>query len=123
MTGAQAMVIKHYDLPTLMSCKIVACLKRSYAKGKTGIEVKGRDYYDLIWFMQKNVIPDRNKIEDSLDKVEQGQYWSLLDERVAKIKTGDLLFDLEPLFVDKNYIRDWCQNFHQFYENFRGNYR
>ena len=42
-----------------------------------------------------------------------------LDKKVAAIKTKDLLIDLEPLFEDHTFIKDWCQNFHGIYLAFK----
>jgi len=42
-----------YDLPTLWTNKIIAFLTRSFFKGKfQTIPFKGRDVYDLYWFLQ-----------------------------------------------------------------------
>lgn len=42
--------IKTYDLPSLFSGKIHALLCRTWKK-----RVKGRDYFDYLWFLSKNV--------------------------------------------------------------------
>ena len=110
-----SMLLKHYDLPTLMAGKIVACLERVFKKGETGIEIKGRDFYDLVWFMQKGIEPNPQKLIDTNPEYRLPGVFSKLDEKVAAIKTKDLLVDLEPLFEDHAFIKDWCQNFHQIY--------
>jgi predicted nucleotidyltransferase component of viral defense system len=42
--------IQHYDLPSLFAGKLHAILCRAYTKG--------RDYYDLIWFLGRKIDPN-----------------------------------------------------------------
>ena len=115
-----SMLIKHYDLPTLMAGKMVACLTRVFEKGKTGVEIKGRDYYDLVWYLQKQVTPNIKKLKDADKKYTLEKAWELLDQKAELISSRDLLVDLEPLFDNQVFIRDWCNNFHQIYKRLRG---
>lgn len=122
VSGNSSTFVKHYPLDVLMSGKISAALDRVYEKGKTGITVKGRDYYDLVWYMQKQVLPNEQKLLDvnagySLDNV-----FDLLDSKVNKIKSADLYLDLEPYFEEKQFIKDWCDNFHDLYFRYRKTY-
>lgn len=111
-----SMLIKHYSLPVMMAGKIGACLDRVFKKGKTGIKIKGRDYYDLIWYMQQKIIPDEAYLRD----LGYGDdVFMKLDEKVKKITPKDLLFDLQPYFVSKNYIERWCEEFWGLYERYR----
>jgi len=122
-TSAQfSMLIKHYDLPTLMAGKMLAALDRAYKKGNTGIEIKGRDYYDLIWYMQKKIIPNGNKILDTNENYSFTKLWNLLDENINKIKFNDLFIDLHTLFDNQDFINDWCSNFHHIYFNLKKEY-
>lgn len=113
------MVITSYPLQTLMTGKILACINRVYLKGKTGITIKGRDYYDLLWYMQKQIIPNEQKLLDSNSEYNLNYVFKLIDERVEKIKISDLKLDLLTLFEDINYIKKWCENFHEFYKRYR----
>jgi predicted nucleotidyltransferase component of viral defense system len=122
MMDSMSAILKHYDIQTLMAGKITACLDRVYEKGKTGIVVKGRDYYDLVWYMQKGIIPNEKKLLDVNKEYTLKNVFNLLNEKVAKISTRDLLTDLDPLFSEKEFIREWCKNFHEFYKRFRVNY-
>jgi len=55
--------IRRYSLPDLMSGKISAFLNRSFFKGKDNeIDFKGRDAFDLIWYMGQNIIPNYEKL-------------------------------------------------------------
>ena len=104
-----------------MTGKIDACLNRVFKKGSTGIKVKGRDYYDLIWYMQNKVSLDEEYLKKI--KLSQKEIFVALDEQVAQVDSKDLLFDLQPFFASKTYIHDWCKNFHSFYDRYRELYR
>ena len=115
------MVIKHYTLETLMAGKMLACINRVYRKGDTGVSIKGRDFYDLVWYMQKEITPNEYVFKDfgkSKDDI-----FKELDDIVLKIKTKDLLIDLEPLFESNIYIKEWCNNFNDLYNKYRGIYK
>ena len=114
-------VIKHYPLETLMASKMAACISRVYKKGDSGVSIKGRDFYDLIWYMQKKVSPNE-KVFKSFD-ISKEEIFKELDSIVKGIKTRDLLIDLEPLFENNTFIVSWCNNFHEFYNKYRDFYR
>ena len=52
-----------YDLPSLMASKLHAVLCRKYAKG--------RDYYDLLWCLTKNLSPNIQQLNNSIIQTEQ----------------------------------------------------
>lgn len=112
-----SMLIKHYQLATLMSGKMTACIDRVFKKGRTGVEIKGRDFYDLIWYMSQKISPDEKKLKDN--DLSLRKAFLKLDDKINKIKSKDLLIDLEPMFVDNKFIVDWCDNFHSFYKRYR----
>ena len=112
--------VKHYDLNTLMAGEMVACIDRSFAKGNANI--KGRDYYDLMWYMQKEIKPNVDRIRVYKKDWTVKKVFEELDKKVEKINSKDLLIDLEPFFVKQGYIKTWCENFHNLYEKYRKNY-
>jgi predicted nucleotidyltransferase component of viral defense system len=114
--------VKHYDLSTLMAGKMVACIDRSFFKGKTKINIKGRDYYDLIWYMQKEVSPNLDRIRAYKKDWTVKKVFEELDKKVERINSKDLLIDLEPFFLKQGYIKTWSENFHSFYKKYRKNY-
>lgn len=122
MVDNMSAVIRHYDLPTLMAGKMAACIDRVYRKGKTGIEIKGRDYYDLIWYMSKDVIPNPQKLLDTNPDYTPKRTWELISEKIEKISSRDLYADLRYLFPSEIYIKNWCDNFHQMYDRYVVNY-
>jgi predicted nucleotidyltransferase component of viral defense system len=116
--GQFTILVRHYDKPTLMAGKMLAALSRVFKKGNTGIKVKGRDYYDLIWYMSQEIRPNEQKLLDENPEYTTDRVFSLLKEKVEKINSRDLLLDLEPFFERKGYIRDWCDNFHGLFERY-----
>ena len=62
-------VARHYDLPSLMAGKLHAVLTRRYAKGSDGhSSIKGRDYFDLLWYCKKGVRPSLARLSDLLSE-------------------------------------------------------
>ncbi len=107
-------VPSHFSLETMMAGKMIACIERSFSAGKTGINFKGRDYYDLLWFMSQQVWP----LEEKLAKDGQNPYtvetaFSLIQDRVEGIRTSDLAYDLRPLFDRQSFIQGWIESFHE----------
>ena len=64
----KTILIKTFNLPTLMATKIRAVLHRKWEKtdkkGKTIAKVKGRDYFDLMWYLEKGIKPNLECIEE-----------------------------------------------------------
>ena len=112
-----SMVIKHYSLPILMASKMIACIESIYRRGESNVSIKGRDFYDLIWYMEKGIEPDKTFLKDS--KYTVNEAWKSIDKVVDRISKKDLLVDLEPLFENSTYINEWCSNFHSFYKRLR----
>lgn len=117
--GINSFLINHYDLDIMMSGKIAAALTRIYKKGDTGILIKGRDYYDLIWYLKKQIKPNEEYLKDLLGLTLKETLLQL-NEKVKQIDSKDLLTDLEGFFPNKEYIRSWCNNFHEFYKRYSG---
>lgn len=102
---------------------MLACLERSFLQGKSGVSIKGRDFYDLLWFMQQRIWP----IEEKLAKEGKQTYtvksaMQALQERVAQIKTRDLALDLLPLFEQRAFIDAWLEAFHDTFHDLAGYY-
>jgi predicted nucleotidyltransferase component of viral defense system len=117
-----AILIKHYLLETMMAGKISACINRVWKKGATGITVKGRDYYDLIWYMQKQISPDLEKLKIEGVGNDFITVFKKLDDKVSKIKPQDLYIDLKSYFESDKFIKDWCGTFPELYKRYRSNY-
>lgn len=107
-------IANHYDLPTLMSGKIEALLFRIwYKEGKTEkIDIKGRDFYDLFWFLQKGIEPKWRKLKKSAGIKNFADLKKLLLKRVAKVVTPQKLsYDLSNFINDEQFVNDFSKNY------------
>jgi len=107
-------IANHYDLPTLMSGKIEALLFRIwYKEGKTEkIDIKGRDFYDLFWFLQKGIEPNWRKLKKSAGIKNFADLKKLLLKRVAKVVTPQKLsYDLSNFINDEQFVIDFSKNY------------
>lgn len=100
----EAVIVKTFDLPTLMATKIRAVLNRKWVKlSKTGEKlavVKGRDYYDLMWYFQKGVKPNLDCIESAKNMEELK---AKLKAAVLKGDAKSIKYDLDALMADGNF--------------------
>lgn len=107
----QSILIKTFDLSTLMATKIRVILYRKWEKtsksGKILIDVKGRDYFDLMWYLQKGVSPNLDCVENIADVD------SLKEELlkiVAKVNERSIRLDLENFVADRNFTAGLGKN-------------
>lgn len=123
LTFGQSLVAIHFSLETMMAGKMIACLERNFQKGNAAIGIKGRDFYDLLWFMQQKIQPLEEKLEiDGISSYTVPSAMKLLSEKVATIKISDLAVDLVPLFEKRSFIDAWLESFHQNFERFSSYY-
>lgn len=113
----RSFVPAHFSIETMMAGKMLACLERSFFAGKTSVSIKGRDFYDLLWFMKKRVKPFEQKLEkDGVKSYNTQTAMIALQEKIDIIKRKDLETDLLHLFEQQAFIEAWIFSFH---ENFR----
>ncbi|NGX37965.1 MAG: hypothetical protein K1000chlam2_01134 [Chlamydiae bacterium] len=93
--------VKTFRLEDLFAGKVHATLCREW-KGR----VKGRDWYDLVWFVSRNIPLNINYLEQ---RMRQSGYWTLK----AKMSSEDLLnlFDQKIEKLDINSAKDDIINF------------
>lgn len=107
----RSMLIRAFDLPTLMATKIRAVLFRKWEKmdkaGNVIAKVKGRDYFDLMWYLEKGIRPNIGCIEGVEDL--EGLKKKLLDA-VRKADARSIQIDLEALIDDKNKVSRLSSN-------------
>ncbi len=110
-------VIITYNMSALMASKIAAIfLRGTRGVGDAIYEEKGRDIYDLLWYMNKKTVPDFDYISaQDIDVKDPRALFDKLTIQVNKVSDKNLEQDLEPLFVDKNYIRNWLKNWRESY--------
>jgi hypothetical protein len=119
----RSFVPSHFSLETMMAGKILACLERSFKVGKSRISIKGRDYYDLLWFMQQRIQPLEEKLaKDGSKPYDARSAMLALRENVNQISSRDLEIDLLPLFEQRTFINAWIASFHENFETFLQDY-
>jgi predicted nucleotidyltransferase component of viral defense system len=110
----QSLLVKTFDLSTLMSTKIRAVLNRKWVKkdksGKILVAVKGRDFFDLMWYLNKGVKPNLKCIEMAADKQELAQKLLAV---VNNLDQRSIRLDLENFIEDKTYLENLSKNLKQ----------
>ncbi len=118
----RSFVAAHFSLETMMAGKMLACLERNFQKGE-GATIKGRDFYDLLWFMQQKIKPLEEKLaKDGRQPYTVQSAMELLGERIAEMKLSDLAEDLLPLFEQRSFIEAWLEGFKENFIEYAKNY-
>lgn len=107
----RSILIRTFDLATLMSTKIMTILHRKWEKtdkaGKILAKVKGRDYFDFMWYLEKGIRPNMNCIKGIKDK-------NMLKEELLKIiervDSRSIRFDLEALIDSEDFVKKLSKN-------------
>ncbi|MCD6528268.1 nucleotidyl transferase AbiEii/AbiGii toxin family protein, partial [bacterium] len=107
----RSILIRTFDLPTLMATKIRAVLYRKWEKTdkkrETLIKVKGRDYFDLMWYLEKKITPNLKCIESIRGQNELKEKLLKIIEEVDK---KSIQLDLEALIEDRNFVKNVSKN-------------
>lgn len=92
--------VTHYDLPSLYAGKLHACFFRTYTKG--------RDLYDLVWYLSKGVVPNflllNNAVKQTQKydpKINAKNLKEFLVDRIKKIDFHAVRKDVERFLEDK----------------------
>jgi len=119
----RSLVAAHFSLETMMAGKMLACLERNFARGSSGAQVKGRDFYDLWWFMQQHIRPLEEKLaRDGNQPYTTRSAMLALQEKIAGIKVQDMAVDLLPMFEKRAFIEAWLEAFHEAFERLTAGY-
>jgi hypothetical protein len=110
-------VITTYNMSALMASKIAAIfLRGTRGVGEAVYEEKGRDIYDLLWYMTKKVVPDLDYlIAKGIDVKDPRALFDKLMLQMNKVNDTNLKQDLMPLFVNQTYIENWLKNWRESY--------
>lgn len=91
--------VVHYDLPSLFAGKLHACLFRNY--------IKGRDWYDFIWYVSKKVRPNLALLKNAVLQTEkkdleisEAGLGSFLIESIKRVDFKVLRQDVERFLED-----------------------
>jgi len=116
--GNFSFLIRRYTIPDLFSGKISAILTREAMEGKEMKErFKGRDFFDLLWFLEKGVLPNWERLKEitGMEKVEAVKR---LEEKIQKVTPAYLERDLLPFFADSGFVKQFAGNFHHLYRTY-----
>ncbi len=106
----RSFVASHFSLETMMAGKMIACLERDYRKGEATF--KGRDFYDLLWFMQQKIQPLEEKLaKDGKQPYTINSAMEKLRNIISQMNTSDLAQDLLPLFEQRSFIKAWLESY------------
>jgi len=96
--------VRHYDIPSLMAGKLHAVMFRKYAKG--------RDFYDLFWYLTRKTQPNVKLLSNSIYQAEReklsldrNQWITLLKEKIIEKDFKKIRRDLEPFIHDSNELK------------------
>ncbi|MDP2967504.1 MAG: nucleotidyl transferase AbiEii/AbiGii toxin family protein [bacterium] len=118
-------VITTYNMSALMASKIAAIfLRGTRGVGEAVYEEKGRDIYDLLWYMTKKVVPDLDYlIAKGVDVKDPRALFDKLTLQMNKVNDTNLKQDLVPLFINQVYIENWLKNWRESYFRLLDDYK
>jgi len=97
----------HYDLNNLMTGKIHAILTRQF--------LKGRDYFDLLFFLKNSTQPNLKRLSDILNqKITKKKLEKILDKKVEELTTkykNQFQSDLTPLIKNPDILDLYINNY------------
>lgn len=107
--------VRLYDLPSLMAGKLHAVLCRKWQN-----RVKGRDWYDLVWYAGRGIQPN---LPHLAARMAQTGHWvsdqpmtpadlhTLLETRIAEVDFTAAAADVRPFLSDQAEVQLWSQDF------------
>lgn len=102
--------INHFDQPSLFAGKLHALLCRKYTKG--------RDYYDLIWYLSQKIEPNFDLLNNAILQTEnqnlqlnKKRLHDLLEKRLQTTDFGKVRADISPFLIDPKEIRFFDKNY------------
>lgn len=118
-------VIVCYNMAALMASKIAAIsLRETRGVGKAVYQEKGRDIYDLLWYMNKKVVPDFDYlVAKGVDIKDPRALFDKLTLQMNKVSDENLKQDLLHLFTNRPYIENWLKNWRESYWRLLDDYK
>ncbi len=122
--------LRTYPIATLMASKIVATLQRiqyTVSNGKESFfaNYKGRDIYDIVWYVQKGIIPNLTYLANKgLIFDNYPSLFKAIKERLNDLNDGGkaLKTDLTHLHLNPNELDVWMKNWKQYFLGGMQNY-
>jgi predicted nucleotidyltransferase component of viral defense system len=115
--GQLSFVILTYNMSALMASKIAAIfLRGTRGVGEALYEEKGRDIYDLLWYMERKVTPDFDYLKaKGIDVRDPRALFDKLTRKMNDVSEDNLKQDLFPLFMNRAFIESWVGNWRESY--------
>ncbi len=117
-------VVKNYSLETLFSNKIGAIMGRKDKVFQDKFDFKGRDFYDLVWFLAKKIEPDLARLKQIIKKeqnivIKNNQdIWKMLRTRIENIDTKGIYMDMKNLVESAESVKQLANNYLDIYNGY-----
>lgn len=107
--------VRLYDLPSLFAGKLHAVLCRSWKN-----RVKGRDFYDYLWYLSHKVPPNLPHLEARMrqsghwqhgEALDRPQLQELLEHRFGQVDFAQAADDVRPFIRDPRSLDLWNKDF------------
>ena len=105
--------VRSYDLPGLFAGKVSAALFRKWKN-----RVKGRDWYDVAWYISHHVKLDLTHLVERAKESEPGadvstpeKVLAAFDAKIESIDFDGAKLDVEPYLKDKSELDIWSRDF------------
>ncbi len=107
--------VRVYDPPSLFAGKMHAILCRGW-----GTRVKGRDWYDLVWYVGRDTALDIGHLEARMrqsghyDKdaaLDEGAFQSMVVQRIENLDIAAARSEVEHFLTDPAAVRVWSREF------------
>jgi predicted nucleotidyltransferase component of viral defense system len=106
--------VRLYDLPSLFAGKLHAMLFRDWKS-----RVKGRDFYDFVWYISRNVPVNLPHLEARIAQNESRLteplnlvgLQTLLKERIQRVDLAQAAQEVRPFLRDPRELTLWSENF------------
>ena len=107
-------IVRRYSLNFLMTGKLQAIFSRKWFAGKKEgeVDIKGRDFYDLYWYLEKGVQPNYPNLKSSIGINGEKDLFKKLKNRIeSNITSRKLSYDLKNFFQNQEFVNDFCKNY------------
>jgi predicted nucleotidyltransferase component of viral defense system len=106
--------VRLYDLPSLFAGKLHALLFRDWKS-----RVKGRDFYDFVWYVSRNVPVNLPHLEARIlhsdnphvQQLDLAELQTLLKNRIASIDISDAAEEVRPFLREPRELELWSEAF------------
>lgn len=107
----QAFMTRCYTLPDLFAGKMHALVYRTWKN-----RVKGRDWYDFVWYVSNNVPLDFNHLAERVrefngEEIDRESFMSKLRDRLATADMNQVKSDVLPFVRNTQELELWSNDF------------